>query len=1294
MLPVSSEFQSKLNDNHRVIKTKINVYDTWMATPSLGIGFRVWDALDTYSGSQYFPSDSGDPAVVSNIMQHWGSGTPFYLPLEDFSVEYYGYLYVDASRNTYISYRFAGQNIRLTFILNSSTRINNVTLNTKTSLDYESVVDTASTGWQSFSIRITGTRGAIDGGFTALYEYSSDSTTSEDDWSERNLMPINAGMANTTSGFLSPHHVDSHFDLRGSYTESEPTNYEFSVPLGAGGYSEDSSKNYVHADDSSIKLREGKLIKIYAGYDLDSAPTANETIGDIDGTIEYIPRFTGFITGFETDQASNTLTVKCRDVLSLAENILSINMPSPISYWAHGYFKNGLATQPDGVEMPVAYDLWGIVDTIQDLLLYSGIPGELLWGKEKHHNTSGVVVDGNDMIPNNDYVLSAARGYGANNVEEYDYRFDVGTTGFDGVMKVVDTYGYKLETRYDGYVRLRSGNNAIQKINQTGVNNPKAEEGTYESYSSSFTQNFTGSGVTVIVVRNTTSGTADNDNVYWGGTASFKFEIKDGGTPIVTKNYNMYYEEERFYSDGYDYNIGHNPCVIPIAQNLAYDTYDLVITAISGTPFLGIDQVWVYNQSFSDSIMTLQTYKYDGNIGTLNKIDYDRGIQNQRNDILVVGQRKGVWVATGETQRNETINNNPMYTNTHSRSIDVEGVYNTNAPNYTGRHQMTYIQEPTIHSEDHARWLSYNILNAYRSIKNNPNFVVIGDPTVEVNDCISLLDKKSEDGTDNFWIKTIDEEVTKKEWLVDCTVGGVEPFPSFEQTEDKNLSYSGGDYALNIYVQDSNGKTRGKGKNSTTTATATSSTTSLALSDASSFPTTGLVNVMALDAKKAHYGIYEYTSKSGNNLIGSFSWSTDDTYTFLVGSYVIDAYNPYEQDDRDVYMAVGFDCMVSGKVSIGVYKEGAGRAIAGLTDGGGLDDGSPKEQSVWAGDSLEWWWGGVDDFGDPDNSKPAGFMGDDETYYFRITYDRDSDDNSQTYNLSNDDKEFYMKKSRPDELKITVDNVGDRNEAEYSPGDNDYWTTVTNGSGTYRNYVFVSSDKKILININGNIVTNNRSYYIEATPIVEIKNAQAEIRPTTIIQHSSQYTGKSVEIGNNGWVSVSPSNVKTVTIEPATSWFALDVDDKFKYYYDNYKDDSDIRHGFVFFYLVEFKVKDMSGRYIGGADSSGSGDITDNEPSDDTYSKNVWTWYTEKHNGRYVKLLVPEGWTDFNPTAIVAEFMWIPAYIDESQSGTSFAVTPTTVNTGYAKINSYYEYERHAQTHNSDCRWGWVRTAS
>ena len=91
MLLTSTAFRAKLLDTaNRVIRTKINVYDTKMAVKSKGIPFNYYKEtglVPSFSDRQ-LPSNSSDNyCVLPNLSLSWSYGSPFYIDVPYFSFD-------------------------------------------------------------------------------------------------------------------------------------------------------------------------------------------------------------------------------------------------------------------------------------------------------------------------------------------------------------------------------------------------------------------------------------------------------------------------------------------------------------------------------------------------------------------------------------------------------------------------------------------------------------------------------------------------------------------------------------------------------------------------------------------------------------------------------------------------------------------------------------------------------------------------------------------------------------------------------------------------------------------------------------------------------------------------------------------------------------------------------------------------------------------------------------------------------------------------------------------------------
>jgi len=1225
MLPVSSVFETKLNsDTIRTIRKKVDLYDTNFAVPTKGIKFKVyeWDGTGTpsfSSGDQYFPLNTSEYGTLANLSLSWGTGTPFNIGLDNFAVEFSGYFYTDSDESSGASglnFYMAGQGVSANLSIGGSTIISTTELDTKVDGAYASGSTSVGSGWRSFQIRMWGSIGYEHGGFTVLYEYTGISgQTYGADYSLRKLIPLNAGVCSTESAFLSATSLAGVKSVEGKDVLNGIKTYEFTVPYGENGYLKNSDGHYYHVDYSSTMiLREGRMLKIYFGYDVGSSPS--DTIGDVDGTVEYIPRATVFIDGFNLNLNTRELTVKCKDVLSLADYQFCLNYPDATSYWAAGYISNTSSTEsrPDAEDFPVAFDRWSVAKAMREMLIRADIPASLLFKKEYRKNTSGSVVQTSDLIVDHNYRLDEALRYGTDEVEKYVNTFDAGTRLYEGIMKIVDTYGYVLSSRYDGAIRIQQTNNATSKESGTGSVNYKAQAGEYEEITSSTSYTFTGTGVSLIVVRNTSSGVNDNDDVYWEGTKNTDITVKRGATEVASVSYNLYYHEERFYSDGFDHEVGHNPCHIYVAQGLPYDTYTVTIDP-DGT--LGIDEVWTYNYDYETIQRVYNTYNDGTSIGTIGDLSFERGLDYQRNDVLVVGNRIGIYVPTGDIEgaTDPESFENPVYDNIHSRNSDLSSIYNPSAANYIGRRVMTYIQEGNINTYERATWLTNYILGSYRRAFNRPDFMVYGDPQIEIMDCVSVKDKSEEDGYNKYWVQGIDESVKDDKWAIRLALKGTPPMPSYEVNSDVDISNFNNEFLINTEITDSSGLDRsGTGARSDVVS---SDGYTVTVEDGSNFSTSGI----CVQAEKStpFYRVCEFT-RSGNDItLSSTSIHSTGLHSYGGGdSEIIEGYNLYEGEDFNNPIKIRFKCLVSGEVRVGIKKVGYPRFLAGLSSGGGLESGTtfptPKWQKVSPGDDLIFYWGGVNQYGfgyndqEDEDDRRVGFLADDGEYYVVIDYARNDANRTMKTYASNykvsgisgaaaDTKVINCIRSCVDNYTLSLDTSKWPRDlsVEYSPGNSGGKTSsetisLIGGPQLYNvNYVYVADDTPtggesgdLPLKIEPLYLQVNRKYFIKAIPsIFKFKSKVSDVDgspysdkwDTTIYEFKENYVN-----GKSEPILMKENDPYEFSFNPyATNWgMGFEVEQDFQDRLDKAK--SSKVYGMGYWLLVKFEVYDVSGR--------------------------------------------------------------------------------------------------------------------
>jgi len=1143
MILTSTAFRAKLLDtSSRVIRSKITVYNTKMAVKSKGIPFQFYNETSSAPswGDRRLPSNSGDPyCVMPNLSMSWSYGAPFYMDVNYFAVDTGNcWFNAEESSSSFGIYIF-GEGVSVdAWIGGAGYNISNTALSHSPSVyaSYGSINVTAG-NWSRFRFRFYGQAGIRHGGVAAMYTYNYTGDLQADKGS---LRVFNAGVISPTNAWAESAAVTHHGEITGSRVKNEPTSYSFTLPYGTtpNAYYGDNNNFYTNG---TAFLQEGRLIEISAGYDLDATPNPNQTEGTVSGNTEYIPRFTGFISGFEIDRAASTLTVRCVDFFGLADSSFCINYPDSASYWTAGYYLDGAVGEPYGLAAPIAYDRWGVVTAIRDLFIKAGLPASLFYDMEKGRTGGDDLSDTIPSVYDAGFSLESANYYGTDQAEEYVNTFDLGTTVHEAVMKIADTYGYFIDFKPNGSLRFHPQDNPTADTTNNNESRLNEEDQVYGGGSVSedrepdtqalgggyhpllgtnYTITFTnpgggGSGIpatgfSIVFVRDATSGANDNQNLYWQGTASVKIEIKQyGGEVIRTYNYNLRFQDTVYYNDGASPLVGANPCIIHLDRNLLFGNYEVVVTAL-GAYTIKVDELWVYHTNNSTPVKLLQTYRIVNQIATLRSIDFSRDISDTRNDILAIGGRKGIWVAGGGSEAgledpNFTDNNNNQYTNYNFRSMDVESIYNPNAANYVGRHLMTYIQEPNINTDNRAKWLSYSILSNYKDFDKRVNMSVIGDPEITIGDPITMLDRLEENATNLVWVQGVQERINKTDWDIGLDVIGKQPFPSYDEAPDFNIEDDwNGNYFSDFVIGDGYGNSRDGSMRSGIGSAQSWGANTVTVADATGWDSSGTMVVYRNDVKR--YGVFTYGTRNGN-ILQNVEWqfiapvvgnNNDAPSMFLMD--VANIYNPYEESDSSNFFTVSFRCLVEGNVAVGVKAKGTGifNFVAGLSAGGGLDeDNLPKEERVSPGDIITKIWGGIDQLGvthvtaGDDNDVGAGFFAEDGEYEIVVSYTRTEDESPTVVYSSSyldelgapQNQSIELAKSDVDyhEMSYTYDLGGDnsQNTNQYVPGGNGRRLNNTAVDYSNINSVWVAGvDGNIFVTLNGHYINTPRKHFI------------------------------------------------------------------------------------------------------------------------------------------------------------------------------------------------------------------------
>ncbi len=257
---------------------------------------------------------------------------------------------------------------------------------------------------------------------------------------------------------------------------------------------------------------------------------------------------------------------------------------------------------------------------------------------------------------------------------------------------------------------------------------------------------------------------------------------------VLTNNYGdkspTYLTTKRVYYDGIDPKTSVNPTLIKVTGSLTYDTYVLRVkrlldSQVGATNYMKIDALLVFDR---DTDQIAETFYTGDSVvsGTVIALNVDDSGVDIRNDTLVVGRMLGVDVPGGGD--GAALNpNNPTYEYILSRATDIASIYDPNARNYVGFPKQTIQIAPEIASVDRANYWSVSFINRYRKGNRFPEFMTLGNPLMEIGDCISVKDEGKEllETNDKFWIEAIEETYDIKKYISSYTTTTYPPWESY-----------------------------------------------------------------------------------------------------------------------------------------------------------------------------------------------------------------------------------------------------------------------------------------------------------------------------------------------------------------------------------------------------------------------------------------------------------------------------------------------------------------------------------
>jgi len=551
-----------------------------------------------------------------------------------------------------------------------------------------------------------------------------------------------------------------------------------------------SSGNLIYITDRST-IKPFRMVEYYEGY---STLTG----------VEYAKKFTGQIKDFSNDYTVgelNKIDVQCEDFSSFLKESFNLYAPTPIDYIQVGYTyprsvynHNGYNKAVDGEQKPNTFDGWDIYKFVQIILTESCIDPYLFYKKKTFTNLSYAAVTGNYKMLYTEATANSVKfpigiNYGnaknpnTESDDKYNYSIGTGEFYFDVLHNFLSPYYYGFYFDEHGHPTINGNNIPCQTIDNVGFLrtgwsdgiNYSAFQTTYSSCRAVASAGVTiiGAAADIIFLTNPRTGHPTQPT-----TISAKIEVRRPSTGLLFTEYtNLYSSTARAYYDGVDVNLGRNPCSVRLSDStMKYDTYRISITPQNSYPVF-LDAVLVYDK---DIVTPTQIFESDdvNKKGAIVSLEVEDRARDLRNDVYVYGNLIGDIQGTDNQDVKVTINpNNPIYRYNYSIARDINSIWNASASNYVGRSIKLLIQDPKIVNQEQANSVSYNVLTKYRQPSKKGTITILGNPLVQVNDCIGIKDSYTKYVTtsDSVWIDSIRTEISRN-------ITGIKYLTSIETT--------------------------------------------------------------------------------------------------------------------------------------------------------------------------------------------------------------------------------------------------------------------------------------------------------------------------------------------------------------------------------------------------------------------------------------------------------------------------------------------------------------------------------
>ncbi len=932
--------------------------------------------------------DTAYEGVVPIIKFWYGEGVPDTFVSEN-AVEDWGVKFSGFFRAPYTSkydFYFGGEGIVSEFKINGVSFLTSEKYLSLSDTDYASSysgIAFTSGNWYSFELKYKSRQlNGYNSGIISFWQTDDMNVTPE-------KIPLSAAVLSTGNpgnGNL-PISLSTVLGI-GKTQLSINSNYEstftFEVPLVSSsdpysynGYFYDENNELFQNISNDMQIKKYRMIEYSEGYKNSS------------GVYQYIKRFTGQIRDFNikySKDGKDILQITCVDYSVFTKDSINLVSPTPLDYIQAGYLTE-VKYRVNGVSKPRAFDGWELYKAYLVLLTNSFIDPFTFYQRKIHSGYHYDKIIGNYKIENiNSFVddwLDTKDYYGNPNIilgdeakadDEYLYKIDTGEYYKDAIDNLMKSWYYKwgfdenahpflygIDVPYS-YVNDRDFDTACASGAWDKKTNIHCFVGTYNLAPAGglclASADVTGKKMDILFRVGPVYGSSD-------GTETVNISLRHNDVEFNYGDYSLYNSTTWSYYKGIDPSINLNPSVITL-YGLRYDDYRLRIRTVNYNYPIALDGVIVYDEDYSHPSESF----YTGDVHTSGSIlDLQVGLQidDQRSDCVVLGSRTGTKMGRGEAYQKDVVNpNNPIYQYIQSSSRDLNSVYKPTSINYIGHPRMTLIFDPSINSQEHADFVSYNVISEYNNPNKSLDFSIAGHPKIEIDDCISVNDdaKNVVNTTNYVWITDITNTFDSKNFISKISTSPVKPVNAFWKKPSPDLSEYDNHPIQNFKLYYNGAIT------SLSLDLSKTETNNITFRDNLSYhiPPKGYL-------KMINGEIIKYSSAAGwyvaDLIRGIYTSHTTEAY---FNELVNLAYDPYTQESMNVSPVIEFDCLVSGDIQIRIFSvksenDSSGVKLLGSMHVDTLTGISKDGYPDWGFDKMTWGagkrytWGAFDQIG-------------------------------------------------------------------------------------------------------------------------------------------------------------------------------------------------------------------------------------------------------------------------------------------------------------------------------------------